>query len=162
MFPAFGRSRSLSVFPRHYRFKLDGRAYDGTTGLAATKQNARAAQDQESERRKALKEGYTGVHRILIRQFKDAATEFLEWAKVEYRAHPNSYLRVATSFASARQFFGVELVSAIDAGRIEAYKTERVQKHEVRDVTLRHDLNALSKFFGYAKKHHWTRENPFL
>ena len=74
MFPAFGRSRSLSVFPRHYRFKLDGRAYDGTTGLAATKQNARAAQDQESERRTALKEGYTGVHRILIRQFKDAAT----------------------------------------------------------------------------------------
>jgi len=29
-----------------------------------------------------------------------------------------------------------------------------------RDVTLRHDLHALSKFFGHAIKQHWTRENP--
>ena len=29
-----------------------------------------------------------------------------------------------------------------------------------RDVTLRHDLHPLSKFFGHAIKQHWARENP--
>ena len=32
----------------------------------------------------------------------------------------------------------------------------------VRNITLRHDLHALSKFFGYAVKQRWTRENPML
>lgn len=35
----------------HYRYKLDGREYSGTTDLAATKQNTRAAQDEESKHR---------------------------------------------------------------------------------------------------------------
>jgi integrase len=51
-------------------------------------------------------------------------------------------------------------VSTIDEGRIEAYKAWRVNEHGVRDITLRHDLHALSKFFGYAIKQHWCRENP--
>jgi integrase len=36
----------------------------------------------------------------------------------------------------------------------------RVTEHEVRDITIRHDLHALSTFFGYAIKQHWVRENP--
>jgi integrase len=44
--------------------------------------------------------------------------------------------------------------------RVESYMTWRVKEHEVRDVTLRHDLHALSKFFGHAIKQHWARENP--
>jgi len=44
-------------------------------------------------------------------------------------------------------------------GKIEAYKAWRVNEHEVRDITLRHDLHAVSKFFGYAIKQHWCREN---
>ncbi len=51
-------------------------------------------------------------------------------------------------------------MNLIDEGRIEAYKSYRVNKHKVRDVTLRHDLHALSKFFQYAFIQHWTRENP--
>jgi site-specific recombinase XerD len=35
-----------------------------------------------------------------------------------------------------------------------------VNENKVRDVTLRHDLHALSKFFRYAIKQRWTRENP--
>ena len=73
-----------------------------------------------------------------------------------------SYRRIATSFASAKQFFGDEAVSLIDEGRVEAYKVWRVNEHEIRDITLRHDLHALSKFFGYAVKQRWTRENPIL
>ena len=32
--------------------------------------------------------------------------------------------------------------------------------HGIRDITLRHDLHALSKFFGYAIKQRWARDNP--
>lgn len=30
----------------------------------------------------------------------------------------------------------------------------------MRDVTLRHDLHAMSTFFQYAIKQRWTRDNP--
>jgi integrase len=79
---------------------------------------------------------------------------------MKYRAHPNSYRRIATSFASVKAFFGREAVSLIEEARVEAYKSYRVKNHKVRDITLRHDLHALSKFFGYAITQHWTRENP--
>jgi integrase len=51
-------------------------------------------------------------------------------------------------------------VSIIDAGKIEAYKTWRVNTHKVRDITIRHDLHALSKFFGFAIRQHWAYRNP--
>ena len=144
----------------HYRFKLDGKAYSGATDLAATKRNERAAQDIEAEHRRALKEGRRTSRPIKIREFVDAVGEFLEWAKMEYRAHPNSYRRIATSLTSAKRFFGVEPVGLLDEASLERYKTWRVNEHEVRDITLRHDLHAISKFFGYALKQRWARENP--
>jgi len=144
----------------HFRFKLDGREYSGTTDLDATQRNVSEAQAIEAEHRKEMLEGRRPSRRIQVREFSDASKEFLEWAEVEHRDHPNTYKRVATSFASATAFFGREPVSLIDGGRIEAYKTRRVKEHKVRDVTLRHDLHNLSKFFEYAKKQHWTRENP--
>ena len=51
-------------------------------------------------------------------------------------------------------------MSLIDEARLEAYKTWRVNTHQIRDITLRHDLHALSRFFCYAIKQRWTRENP--
>ena len=66
----------------------------------------------------------------------------------------------SASFASAKEVFSQELVSLIDEAHIEGYKTWRMNENKVRDVTLRHDLHALSKFFRYAIKQHWTRENP--
>jgi len=144
----------------HFRFKLDGKRYAGTTGLAATKQNENRALEIEFEYRQALREGKRPFRRIVVREFADAAKLFLEWAEGNYSEHPNSYHRIETSFASLREFFGKEPVSLIDSGRIEAYKTWRNKEHEVRPVTLRHDLHALSKFFGYAIKQRWTRENP--
>jgi integrase len=144
----------------HYRFKLDRKEYSGATDLAATKQNMTKALEVEAEYRSALREGRRSTRRILVRGFNDAAKEFLEWVEVEHRQHPNSYRRIATSFASARQFFGRQPVSMVDEGRIEAYKTWRVREHKVRDITLRHDLHALSKFFGFAVKQRWTRDNP--
>ena len=125
----------------HYRFMLDGHSYSGSTGLDATRQNVSKAQDQESAHRQELREGRNPLSRkVVVREFTDAATDFLSWAKMEYRAHPNSYHRIAASFASAKQFFSQQPVSMIDEGRIEAYKAWRVNEHKVRDVTVRHDL----------------------
>lgn len=154
----------MSLRNRHgkwnYRFKLDGKEYSGTTDLAATKQNMRSVQDKESKHRQELREGRSPSRPIQVREFNEAARGFLEWAKMEYRAHPNSYHRIATSLTSAKQFFGGQPVSLIDPGRLEAYKAYRVNDHGVRDITLRHDLLALSKFFGYAIKQNWARDNP--
>jgi integrase len=144
----------------NYRFKLDGKEYSGTTDLAAIKQNMRAAQDQESKHRQELREGRRPSRPIQVREFNEAARSFLDWAKMEYRAHPNSYRRISTSFTSAKQFLGREPVSLINPGRLEEYKAWRVNVHGVRDVTLRHDLHALSKFFGYAVKQRWAIDNP--
>jgi len=144
----------------HFRFKVDGREYAETTDLAATKQNEKEAQQREVEYRQALREGRRPFRRIVVCEFRDAAKEFLDWADVEHRQHPNSYRRIATSFASAKEFFGRKPVSVIDEGLIEAYKTWRVKEHKIRDITLRHDLHAISKFFSYAIKQRWARENP--
>jgi site-specific recombinase XerD len=144
----------------HYRFKLDGRQYSGSTRLAATRRNESKAKDIEAGHRLDLLEGRSHTRRILVREFSDAAKEFLEWVEVEHREHPNSSKRIVTSFASAKEFFGRSPVSTIDEGRIESFKTWRVTEHKVRDITLRHDLHALSKFFGFAVKQHWTRDNP--
>ena len=139
---------------------FDGKRYGKTTGLAATRRNETAARGQETEHLQALREGRSKPSRILIREFYDAAKTFQAWTEMQHRAHPNTHRRITTSFASAKEFFGGELVSLIDEARIEGYKTWRVNENKVRDVTLRHDLHALSKFFRYAIKQHWTRENP--
>src|ERR1039458_2689664 len=110
---------------RHYRFKLDGRSYAGTTGLAATARNESGARQLEAEHRQALLEGRSPSRRLVIRQFIDAAEEFLVWAKVEYRARPNSYGRTATSLTSAKEFFGIRPVSPLYEREVEAYKVWR-------------------------------------
>lgn len=144
----------------HYRFKVDGKEYTGSTDLAATERNTRAALQAEAEHRQALLEGRRPLRRILVRPFSDAVEEFLDWAKAEHRAHPNTHRRLVISFASLNEFLGKEPVSLVDEGRIEAYKTWRINQHHVRDITLRHDLHALSKFFRYAVKQRWARDNP--
>jgi len=144
----------------YYRFRLDGRNYAATTNLPATRQNVSEALRIEVGHRTALLEGRRPMPRVVVREFSDAAGEFLEWTKARYRAHPNSGRRIAVSLASALRFFGPEPVGMIDEGRIEAYKTWRLNEHNVRDVTVRHDLHALSTFFRYAVKQHWTRDNP--
>jgi hypothetical protein len=105
-------------------------------------------------------EGRRPSRPIQVREFNEAARSFLEWVKMEYRAPPNSSRRISTSLTSAKEFLGREPVSLISPGRLEEYKAWRVNDHGVRDVTLRHDLHALSKFFGYVVKHRWAVDNP--
>jgi integrase len=144
----------------HYRFKMAGREYSGTTYLSSTKRNENAAKELEHEHRKALREGRTPVPRLIVREFDDAVEEFIEWTKMEYQAHPNSHRRIAGSMTSAKMFFGRMPVSLIREAEIEAYKVYRIKDHLVKGITLRHDLHALSTFFQYAINQHWTPNNP--
>src|SRR5215469_16779720 len=100
----------------HYRFRLDGRDYWGSTDLAATRQNMSEAQTVEAANRTALIDGRRPTTRIVVREFNDARTEFDEWAKAEYRAHPASARRIAVSLTSAARFFDRQTVSMIDEG----------------------------------------------
>lgn len=135
--------------------------------MDATEQDAKKADENKVEallieRRfhEALPEGRRPARRIKVRKFSDAAVDFFCWGKAHYREHPGSFKRIKGSFASLKLFFGAEPVSLIDAGMTEEYKTWRVNEYEVRDITIRHDLHALSKFFGYAILQHWTYSNP--
>lgn len=144
----------------HFRFRLDGKRYEGTTGLAATSRNERRAQEMELDYRRALEEGRRPTRRVVVRGFSDAVDEFLERARAHYREHPSTYRRIKTSLASAREFFATTPVSLIDEGAIERYKAWRANEHGVRDITIRHDLHALSCFYADAIRQHYTRENP--
>ena len=64
------------------------------------------------------------------------------------------------SFASLWVFFGRQVVNKIDAGAVDAYKSRRIEEAKVRDITLRHDLYSLSKFFRWAMARNYARENP--
>ena len=146
----------------YIRFRLDGKRYEETTGLAATSRNRRKAEEIELDYRRALEEGRRPRRRVIVRGFNDAAQQFLSWAEAHYREHPNSFKRIKTSLASAKDFFASKPVSLIDEGQIEQYKMWRAIEHRVRQITIRHDLHALSTFFQHSIKQGWTQANPIL
>jgi len=51
-------------------------------------------------------------------------------------------------------------VNSITPNSVEKYKTFRRTEDKVQEITIRHDLHALSPFFEYAKNANWCRENP--
>jgi integrase len=144
----------------HYRFEVDGHEWTGSTGLAATERNRRAAERVELEARQAVEQGKSHLLRIQAIPFNEAAQKFLAWCEGHHRAKPNTYKRVKTSFASLEIHFGRTSVSAVTTGDVADYSAWRANTHKVKDVTIRHDLHNLSKFFQYAVKHNWRRDNP--
>ncbi len=144
----------------HYRFQYMRKEYSGDTGLAATPQNMRKAAKIETTALEALEQGQQPVRRLEPKPFPKAVEEFLVVAEARYRAHPSSYKRIKTSLSSALVYFGKTMVSLIDGAKIDLYKTWRATSHEVRDITIRHDLHALSTFFTHAIRHHWALVNP--
>lgn len=143
----------------HYRIKVHGHEYSGDTDLAATERNRSAAMRIEAAARKTILDGRAAELNLRIKPFSEAAGMFLDWADGEHRAHPATARRLRTSFASLLTFFHGKAVSQITPGDVEAYKTYR-RGQDIKEITLRHDLHALSKFFGYAAKHNWCRSNP--
>lgn len=145
----------------HYRIWIRGREYTGSTGLAATERNRTAALRIAEQRRQEILERLTRGPEPEEAIFDAAADRFLEWCReVQYRARPATARRIETSFASLIEFFAGRIVSEITPGEIEDYKTWRAREHMVRDVTIRHDLHALSLFFKWALKQRWCASNP--
>lgn len=128
--------------------------------MAATPQNMRDAGKIEVDAFEALKLGRQPNRRVEPKPFAEAVAEFLSVAETRYRAHPSSFKRIKSSLSSALVYFGKTAVTLMDAAKIDLYKTWRVQTHGVRDITIRHDLYALSTFFTHAIRHHWAFANP--
>ena len=142
----------------HYRFTINGQEYAGSTGLPATERNRKAAERIEKDQREAA---VTGRATEARKDFATAAGEFIAWCKdVEYRNQASTAQRIAVSFASLVAFLGDMSVVGIGAREVEAYKEHRVRVNGVEDVTLRHDLHALSLFFQYAERMRWRDGNP--
>lgn len=144
----------------HYRFWVNGHEYTGATDLDAIERNKTAAMRAEAEARRLVLSGRGDELRLQVMPFNDAADLYLDWCDGEYRQHPNTATRIRTSFASLARFFKGRATSAINAGDVEDYKAYRRTVNEVREVTIRHDLHALSGFFQYAQRHNWCIGNP--
>lgn len=144
----------------HYRFKVNGRRYFGSTDLVATEPNRTKASRVEAQAHRLVMEGKADLLKLEVRTFNEAAMAFLEFADGKHRDHPATSQRLRTSFASLNAFFKSAMIHTISEGQIDDYASWRRREHKVRDVTIRHDLHALSKFFQYAVKHNWCRDNP--
>jgi integrase len=143
-----------------WRFKVNGQEYSHITDLADTPRNRIKAQRLEAEARRLVMDGRGTDLRIQIQPFSSAADAFIQWARGEYTEHPNSWKRLRGSMASLKVMFGKRPLSSIVAGDLEDYKSWRRGVHKVREVTIRHDLHALSLLFQYGRKHTWCRDNP--
>jgi integrase len=145
----------------YYRFNLRGREYIGSSGLDAVPSNRKDAEQIEARVKLEALAG-NDAEDIGLVPFKVAADEFLRWCETtEYRGKPNTARRIRTSFASLQEFFRVTPVCDIGPAEVEKFKTWRFTKHGVREITVRHDLHALSVFYRkYAIKACWAASNP--
>lgn len=143
-----------------WRFTLNGHAYGELTDLEDTPRNRTKALQLEMTARKLAMEGKTDEMRLKVIPFTRAVDQFIEWAKGEYAEHPNSWMRLRGSLGSAKRLWEKRSFASINAGDLEDYKTARRTMDEVEEVTVRHDLHALSLLFQYGKKQSWCRRNP--
>jgi integrase len=129
--------------------------------LEDTGPNRIKVQRIEAKKRELVLEGRASELRLRVQPFNSAAEQFIEWCKGEYRDHENSWKRLRGLMTSAKLFFGRRPLSSIsNAGDVEDYEAWRRATHRVREVTVRHDLHALSLLFQYGIKHNWCKVNP--
>ena len=143
-----------------WRFEVNGHEYSKITDLADTERNRIKVQRMEAEARRLVLEGRAVELRLQVQPFNSAAEAFTWWAEGEYNEHPSSWKRLKVSMTSLKLQFGKRPIGSITTGEIEDYKSVRRAVHKVREVTLRHDLRALSLLFQYGKKHNWCKGNP--
>jgi integrase len=159
----------------HYRFFAAGRSWTADTGLVATERNRNAALMAEAEARRLVGEGRPDQLKIQVKPFSDAADQFIEWAKGEHREHKETWKRLRVSMASLKVFFKLRPLHTIGEGPVQDYMSWRRLCPEcsgegcdlcdqtgqgVKEITLRHDLHALSPLFTYGINHNWCAANP--
>jgi hypothetical protein len=99
----------------HYRFYAAGQEWSGDTGLVATEGNRSVAMMVEAEARKLVKDGRGDHLKLTIKPFSDAADQFIEWAKGEYRTKPE-YLETATEQHDEPEKLFSHPAAALDRG----------------------------------------------
>lgn len=140
----------------HYRFVHRGVIHTGSTGLAATKTNLKEAVEILTLERAKVRGGARKLQSVA---FSVAVSRFLAAVKPEYK--PESHRRLSTSMAVLERFFELADVHAINAGDIDDYKAaRRAQTPPVAEVTIRHDLHALSLLLQHARRHGWMEHDP--
>jgi site-specific recombinase XerD len=127
--------------------------------LAATERNRPAALLKEAEARKLIRDGKGDQLHLEIRAFSDAADQFIQWAKGEHHNKPNTWKRLRGSMTSSREFFKNRPLHTVSIGDVQDYMAWR-RGMGVKEVSLRHDLHALSPLFQYGVAHNWCRDNP--
>ena len=142
-----------------WRFMAQGQEYSHITDLDDTPRNRTKVQRLEAEAHRLVLDGRAPDLRLQVQPFSSASDKFITWARGEYSAHPNTAKRLAVSMASLKLHFGKRALSSVTAGDIEDYKSLRRAVHKVREVTVRHDLHALSLLFQYGRKHNWCKAN---
>lgn len=94
----------------------------------------------------------------ILHGFRDASAQYLDWYREEHGDRPSTWRRVDVSFVSLRDWFGGSKLQSIEPAGIEAFKRHR--RRTVKEVTIRHDLHALSGFFQFAMVRQWIARNP--
>lgn len=148
-----------------YRFWLNGARVTKLTDLEATSENRTKAERLEKKHRDSIVRGDQPARRQIARGFIDASREFIGYCKVEHPAKDvqvihSTVRRIETSMASMRDFFDSRTVASIRVPDVERYKVHRLQNHGVQPITLRHDLDTLSKFFEWAIRMELRTDNP--
>ncbi len=139
-----------------YRFMVSGVRYTEITDLEATAENAGAVLRLKDEHRHRVIVGTPIQQRV---QFSEAAERFLGWSRQAHRDHPNTWKRQRTSLASLKAMMGQHFMDSITAGQIDDFVEWR-RESGIREVTIRHDLHALSQLLQYAERQGWTESNP--
>lgn len=150
----------MAVYKRgktwHYRFQYKGVDHSASTGLEANDANLPQARQAEFEARIRAKGGRPPLQRV---SFMHAVESFLAWARTEYA--PETARRLDISLRGAKAYWGGPMILAdMTAGQVEDFKRWRRTAGSVAEVTLRHDLHALSKLLQYGRKHGWLDGDP--
>lgn len=143
-----------------YRFSVNGLRVSRLTDLEAIEPNRTKAERLEKQHRDRILQGHAQPRQPRSMRFLAAVEEFIEHCEALHQDHPSTVARVRTSLASLRAFFERRAVAAITAPDIERYKAWRLGDHKVKPITLRHDLDALSKFFRWAVRMKLVSANP--
>jgi integrase len=143
-----------------YRFRINGERVTRLTDLAATTENRLRAEKLEQKHRDSIVRGDQPARQQTARGFSNASEEFLEWCKIQHKDKPNTWKRVSVSLWSLREHFGNQNVTSIRRSDIERFKIWRLRTHQVQPITLRHDLDTLSKFFEWASIMDLRPDNP--
>ncbi len=159
------KGKVRGVYPRKrregqywaYRFKVQGRQYSGTTDLKVTASNLAAAAAAMEKHKAQVSAGKT-VSSVTV-TLRDAAKQFIVWSESEHREHPNTARRQKVSLNVLQEFFGGDkTLRSITAGDLDDFSAWR-RENLIKDVTIRHDLHALSQMLQYAERHKWVAGN---